>query len=137
MRKYLYSLTLFSCLMLFTACQEFSSRLELSPDMELKVISNNYQTTSSKSQSIGTELKEESFKSLFAGTVKVNKLKKDGWDYGYTMWFQRSSKKVKAKYFASGDVNDRFDDWQNDKKVIMVCSGAFTTGILGAHYLLA
>ena len=99
MRKYLYSLTLFSCLMFFTACQELTSRLEISSDLELKINQNNNPSIHQESKVVDVNLKEESFKSLFAGNVKVNKLKKDGWDYGYTMWFERSAKKVKAKYF--------------------------------------
>lgn len=128
MKIYLHYLFTLSLLVVLMACEKLEGQFDLYPDAYW-----NYGTqTDTKRTTVSTsEMSEEVFKTLFSGNVKVNKLKKSGWDYGYTMWFERGAGKVKAKYFASGDVNNRFDTWKNDKKVIMVCSGAFTTGDFG------
>lgn len=131
MKVFLHFFLGISFLVFITGCEEFSSHVEITSHVNLKVIHQSPSKGLKNTVKSTSNLSEESFKSLFSGNVKVNKLKKDGWDYGYSMWFVRSSKKVKAKYFAAGDVNDRFDEWKNDKKVIMVCSGAFTTGDFG------
>ena len=57
----------------------------------------------------------------------------DGSDmYGHTIWLHRKTQRVKAKYFAFKEggktVTQRYNEWKKGKKVILNCSGAFTTG---------
>lgn len=72
-------------------------------------------------------LKEEYEKSLFDNHIKVYNLKKDGSDYGHTIWFSRKNKKIKTKYFASGTAYERYKEWKKDKKVAFFCSGAMAS----------
>ncbi|MEO1653433.1 MAG: hypothetical protein AAFU64_07815, partial [Bacteroidota bacterium] len=60
------------------------------------------------------------------------KLKRGSSNSGYSIWLKRGMGKVKAKYFAIGEVNNRLDEWESEKKVILSCSGAFTTNDFGS-----
>ncbi len=120
--------------------------LLLIPLSEMKLVSEYPNSTAErasilpKAQEIGglnpfdqaIELSEEAHKTLFNSQVQIYKLKRNGNHYGHSVWFKRSGKKVKAKYFASGEVGDRYEDWKSDKKIIMACSGAFTTNDFGS-----
>ena len=46
--------------------------------------------------------------------------------YGHEIELKRKSGKIKAKYFATGFVYQKFAQWQPHNDVVMVCSGAFT-----------
>jgi hypothetical protein len=76
-------------------------------------------------------LTEKKIKSLHNGNVRHYRLLDDGENYGYSIWMNRSSKKVKAKYFAhktySQSVYERYEEWKSGRDVVMACSGAFTT----------
>lgn len=77
------------------------------------------------------EIKEESLKNAFEGSVMVKKLFREGRRLGHTVWMKRSPGKIKAKYFACGEVNKRYEEWKADRKIVMACSGAFTTNDFG------
>jgi exopolysaccharide biosynthesis protein len=78
------------------------------------------------------QLSEESYKSFYSGNVTVNKLFNEDDLMGYAVWMKRSGKKVKAKYFACGEANKRYEEWRSNRKIVMACSGAFTTNDFGS-----
>ena len=62
---------------------------------------------------------------LYQGSTKI----------GNVIALNRTSKKVKAKYFAYKDngtvVHDRYDSWRSGKNIVLVSSGAYATGFNG------
>lgn len=80
----------------------------------------------------GLSLSERSHKTLYNGSVTVNKLldTEEGM-IGHALWLKRSGKKIKAKYFACGQANKRYEEWRRSRKIVMTCSGAFTTNDYG------
>lgn len=66
------------------------------------------------------------------GDVTLNKLSLDGNKYGHSVWISRKKERCKIKYFAqktnSQSVYDRYVEFKKDKTIVMVCSGAFSTG---------
>lgn len=67
----------------------------------------------------------------FGGNVKVNKLYDGGREIGSSIWINRSSKRVNAKYFAENPNNStpyqRYQSWRGGKSVVLVSSGAYAT----------
>ncbi|MFN8397197.1 MAG: hypothetical protein U0176_21415 [Bacteroidia bacterium] len=47
--------------------------------------------------------------------------------YGHEIELKRRSGRVRAKYFATGAVYSKYQEWQPYNDVVMVCSGAFTS----------
>ena len=78
------------------------------------------------------KLSEDSYKTFYNGNVTVNKLFNEDDLMGYAIWLKRSSEKVKAKYFACGEANKRYEEWKSKRKIVMACSGAFTTNDYGS-----
>lgn len=68
--------------------------------------------------------KESLYKTLYNNNVKVYKLEKNGEEYGHAVWMSRKGKKIKAKYFANGEVYRKYLNWKSNKKVISYCTGA-------------
>jgi hypothetical protein len=69
------------------------------------------------------------------GYVNVFELSKGGTKYGNAIWMDRSAsgKRIKAKYFASGDTYQKFLNWKGNKDIIMVSSGAYSSGMNGRY----
>lgn len=65
----------------------------------------------------------------------INQLTKNGEFYGHTIWINRKSERIRAKYFASGEVYSKYRNWITDsnKQVVLACSGAFATGYSGNY----
>ncbi len=76
-------------------------------------------------------ISEENYRNLYSGNVKVFRLEEGGDDIGYSVWLKRSGGKVRAKYFACGEVNKRFNEWKSGRNIVLTCSGAFTTNDFG------
>lgn len=80
-----------------------------------------------------SKLEEKSYESYHNGDIRIYTLMMDGHsELGHSIWLKRGSGKVKAKYFAykddyGNDVYDRFSDWQANKDLLLVCSGAYTS----------
>lgn len=64
------------------------------------------------------------------GNVNVFELSKDGTRYGNAIWMDRtkSGKRIKAKYFASGNTFQKFMSWKGSKNIVLVSSGAYSSG---------
>lgn len=71
----------------------------------------------------------------FGGNVSVNKLYDNGREIGHSIWINRSSRRVSAKYFADNpNANsplNRYNAWRRDKSVVLVSSGAYATSFHG------
>jgi hypothetical protein len=72
------------------------------------------------------QLREHHWGSQYNNNVKIHTLTVDGRSYGYSFWMKRSSKKIKAKYFASGDAYRNYQNWKSGKEIFLVCSGAYS-----------
>lgn len=78
-------------------------------------------------------ISESHFKSYHNGDIRIFSLKKDHSNIGHTIWLNRKSGKVKAKYFAHKDLHtsksvyQKYSGWKGAKEILLVCSGAFTT----------
>ncbi|MEA5260815.1 hypothetical protein VB264_23650 [Arcicella aquatica] len=76
-------------------------------------------------------LDETFIDSFHHGEVNIYKLKQNYEDYGQVVWLNRSlTKRIKVKYFASGDAYTKYLDWKKSattNKIILVCSGAYST----------
>lgn len=61
--------------------------------------------------------------------VTIFDLSKNGYSYGHAIWMDRSrsDKKIKAKYFASGNVYQQYLAWKGNKDIILVSSGAYSS----------
>lgn len=46
--------------------------------------------------------------------------------YGHEIRMKREGKRIKAKYFASGNVYSKYQSWKKNRDIIMVCAGAFS-----------
>lgn len=68
------------------------------------------------------------------GFVNVFGLSKNGSNYGNAIWMDRtaSGSRIKAKYFASGNAYEKFMSWRGDKNIILVSSGAYSSGLNGS-----
>jgi len=59
----------------------------------------------------------------------------NGSQAGYIIALNRTSRRVKAKYFAYKQngtvVHDRYDQWRTGKQVVLISSGAYATGFQG------
>lgn len=85
-----------------------------------------HRTDSSHRTGVKVQLEEEYFKTLYNGQVKLFKLRKEDESFGQSIWINRRGEKLKAKYFASGEVYGRYEDWRQGKHIFLACSGAFT-----------
>lgn len=67
--------------------------------------------------------------------VQSGEIFMNGSQAGYIIALSRSSKRVKAKYFAFKQngmvVHDRYDQWRSGKNVVLISSGAYATGFQG------
>lgn len=78
-------------------------------------------------------ISESHFKSFHNGDIRIFNLKEGHNTIGHTIWLNRKSGKVKAKYFAHKDLHtsksvyQKYSGWKGEKDILMVCSGAFTT----------
>lgn len=76
--------------------------------------------------------RERECSSNYDGDVRTFTIYDDDDEVGNSIWLRRSSKRVKAKYFAhkqtGQSVHDRYDDWRSDKSIILMSSGAYATG---------
>lgn len=65
----------------------------------------------------------------FKGNVKVSNLMM-GSNSIQEIDLSRKNKRIKAKYFAydEPDIYNRLKKWKSDKRLVMLCSGAFTDG---------
>jgi hypothetical protein len=67
----------------------------------------------------------------FSGNLNFN-----GSPIGYIIAINRTSKRIKAKYFAYKEngkvVHERYDSWRTGKNVVLVSSGAYATGFSGS-----
>ncbi|MEM1321551.1 MAG: hypothetical protein AAGG75_14940 [Bacteroidota bacterium] len=76
-------------------------------------------------------LKESHSRSLFNDDVKIYELNSGHRHIGESIHLARRSQKVKAKYFAfenHDNVYERYQEWKQNKKIILMCAGAFTSG---------
>ena len=73
--------------------------------------------------------------SMRDGFVNVFSLKKNGSNYGHAIWMDRtaSGSRIKAKYFASGNAYEKFSNWRDGKNIILVSSGAYSSGLNGSN----
>ncbi len=82
-------------------------------------------------------LEEVYIRSSHSEKVNVFRLLKEGQQMGHAVWIDRSGEQVNAKYFAFREgartVHDRFQSWKSDKKVVVVCSGAFSNELPNGH----
>lgn len=62
----------------------------------------------------------------FEENIQIFPIKIDGEDSGHFIMMNRKNDRVKAKYFAQGNVYKKFQQWREGKKIILICSGAFT-----------
>lgn len=62
--------------------------------------------------------------------ITLFNLSKNGSSYGQAIWMNRSasSKRIKAKYFASGNAYQAYLNWKKGKDIILVSSGAYSEG---------
>ena len=74
-------------------------------------------------------IKSKLVKSLKNGNIKIYKLNSGYNDLGHAIWLNRSSKKINAKYFSSGEVYQNYNLWSNNKDLILACSGAFSDNL--------
>ncbi len=78
-------------------------------------------------------LAEDLCTSNFNNEVKTYSLSDYSGEIGYSIWLDRKSQKVKAKYFAHKDVNsgqivnDRYENWRGGRNVILISSGAYAS----------
>lgn len=78
-------------------------------------------------------MSESHFKSYHNSDIRIFNLMNGHSTIGHTIWLNRKSGKVKAKYFAHKDlqtsksVYQKYSGWKGDKDILLVCSGAFTT----------
>jgi hypothetical protein len=67
----------------------------------------------------------------FSGNLFYN-----GNPIGYIIALNRTSKRIKAKYFAYKEngkiVHERYDNWRSGKNVVLISSGAYATGFSGS-----
>ena len=67
----------------------------------------------------------------FSGNLVYN-----GGQIGYVIALNRTSKRIKAKYFAYKEngkiVHERYDNWRSGKNVVLISSGAYATGFSGS-----
>lgn len=79
-------------------------------------------------------LAEDLCTSNFNNEVKTYSLSDYSGEIGYSIWLDRKSQKVKAKYFAYKDVRsgqivqDKYDTWRSGRNVILMSSGAYASG---------
>lgn len=85
-------------------------------------------TLKSNAQSIS----ESSYKTIWSGEVQINILKSNGSKIGQSVYLSRSSKSIKAMYFAaskgSNSVYERYLNWKPGKQIIACCAGAYLSG---------
>ncbi len=74
---------------------------------------------------------ERFYTSLYSGDVIINTLRNGSAEIGHSLWLNRKNGNVKAKYFAHTEngksVSERFNQWKTGRKIILYCSGAYTT----------
>jgi hypothetical protein len=58
--------------------------------------------------------------------VTINSLDIGGFPYGQEIELKRKTGRIRAKYFASGAVVEKYMAWRPFNDVVLVCSGAFT-----------
>lgn len=77
-------------------------------------------------------LSEKFYGNYFNGEVTIYRLYQGYTEIGQSIYLNRQSKKLKAKYFACGQsgqtVYERYLGWASNKKIAAVFSGAYTTG---------
>lgn len=73
------------------------------------------------------QLNETQTRYYYNSKLTINHLYEGNTHLGHVIWINRLSNRLKAKYFASGDVYNKFKKFDKDKHVALVCSGAFTT----------
>lgn len=74
----------------------------------------------------------KSYTNIHDGKASMYKVYFNNTYYGFSIWMNRKTNpSIKAKYFAykygSYSVYDRFNNWGNDKNIICLMSGAFTS----------
>lgn len=78
-------------------------------------------------------MSESHFKSFHNGDIRIYNLKNGHRTIGHSIWLNRKSGHVKAKYFAHKDLHtsksvyQKYSSWKSGKDIMLVCSGAFTT----------
>ena len=73
-------------------------------------------------------------KGIHSGDVRLYSMYEDGEWIGNSIWLSRKSKKVKAKYFASGsNVAGRYKSWSSTKTIVTYCSGAFADNLIDKY----
>lgn len=69
---------------------------------------------------------------LYDGNVRTNDVMVDGQVIGSSIWFNRSSKRVKAKFFAfkqdGQSVYQRYEKWRDGKTVLLMSNGSYGSG---------
>ncbi len=71
---------------------------------------------------------EESLQtSFYNDEVNVYQLTQNSSLYGYAVWFSRQSQKTKVKYFAKKNAYSNYLTWKKTKRILLVCSGAYST----------
>ncbi len=84
-------------------------------------------------------LQEKLCSSEFLGDVTSYAISDGSQEIGYSIWLNRKSQHVKAKYFAHKDVasgeivNDRYNSWRSGRNIILMSSGAYATGWNGSN----
>jgi len=70
------------------------------------------------------------YSSLRNQDISIFNLSKGGSAYGQAIWMNRSAsgKRIKAKYFASGNAYQSFKNWKIGKDIILISSGAYSEG---------
>lgn len=85
-------------------------------------------TIKSNAQSIS----EIPYKTTWSGEVQINTIKSNGNKIGQSIYLSRSSKNIKAIYFAANKGNnsvyERYLNWKPGRQIITCCAGAYLSG---------
>jgi hypothetical protein len=69
-------------------------------------------------------LSEQPSRQYYNGEMSIRRLFHGGVEIGSTVWLKRGSDRIKAKYFASGQVYQKYSAM--NEQIILTCAGAFT-----------
>ena len=69
-------------------------------------------------------LSEQQSQQYYDGEMTIKRLYQGAQEIGSTVWLKRGSDKIKAKYFAYGQVSQKYSAF--NQQIILACAGAFT-----------
>lgn len=75
-------------------------------------------------------LSEKTVGEYYGGDMVIKRLYSGSTEIGSTIWIKRGSEKIKARYFASGQISQRYSALR--QSAVLVCSGSFTGQFLEA-----